>query len=165
MLRALAALLVLAFVLHVAGYAFVTLVTDTARDVGEAWRIAHGEALPLRGPSIGQRWSLGPAWFYLLAPIAGLAPLAVLPAAQRQGVGSALVREGLARCRAAGYAIVVVLGDPAYYSRFGFVDAAGHQVGCEYDAPPGAFQLIELQAPALRERPAIARYRPEFADF
>ena len=54
-----------------------------------------------------------------------LAPLAVLPDRQRRGVGSALVRAALARAREGGWAAVFVLGDPAYYGRFGFsADAA-----------------------------------------
>lgn len=67
------ALLAAIAALHVAGYASTTTIVDTARDVGEAWRIANEGAWPLRGPQIGQRWSLGPAWFYLLAPIVALA--------------------------------------------------------------------------------------------
>ena len=56
---------------------------------------------------------------------AALAPLAVLPELQRQGIGSALVRHGLTQCQNLGLAAVVVLGDPAYYGRFGFrVDLA-----------------------------------------
>ncbi|RDV04484.1 GNAT family N-acetyltransferase [Undibacter mobilis] len=55
-----------------------------------------------------------------------LAPLAVAPAMQRRGIGSALTREGLAQLRASGESIVFVLGDPIYYGRFGFsVEAAG----------------------------------------
>jgi len=54
----------------------------------------------------------------------GLAPVAVLPEFQRQGIGSKLIRDGLERCRQAGYDAVVILGDPAYNSRFGFVRAA-----------------------------------------
>jgi putative acetyltransferase len=50
----------------------------------------------------------------------GLAPLAVEPAWQRQGIGAALVREGLSRLKSAGERIAFVLGDPAYYARFGF---------------------------------------------
>ncbi len=49
-----------------------------------------------------------------------LAPLAVAPASQRKGVGSAVVRDGLDRLLASGIEIVLVLGDPAYYGRFGF---------------------------------------------
>jgi putative acetyltransferase len=49
-----------------------------------------------------------------------LAPMAVAPQFQRQGIGTALVRQGLAVCRERGKSIVVVLGHPAYYPRFGF---------------------------------------------
>lgn len=50
----------------------------------------------------------------------GLAPVSVLPECQGRGIGAALVREGLARLRASGIGGCVVLGDPAYYARFGF---------------------------------------------
>ncbi len=52
--------------------------------------------------------------------VALLAPLAVTPARQRTGIGSALVHDGFQRLRNAGVAHAYVLGDPAYYSRFGF---------------------------------------------
>ena len=96
-------------------------------------------------------------------PASGLAPLAVLPDAQRQGLGAALVLAGLARCRAAGHAFVVVLGDPDYYGRFGFVAAERHGLASEYDAPPGAFQVIELVPGTLGANPGVVRYAPEFA--
>ena len=54
-----------------------------------------------------------------------LGPLAVAPAWQRQGVGSALVREGLQRLKNTGAIQVYVLGDPAYYKRVGFEPEAG----------------------------------------
>jgi putative acetyltransferase len=62
----------------------------------------------------------------------GLGPLAVRPAAQRRGIGAALVREGLARLRAQGAAGCVVLGDAAYYARFGFAV----RPGLVYPGPP-----------------------------
>lgn len=49
-----------------------------------------------------------------------LAPMAVLPDFQKKGIGSALVQKGLEICRGAGHHIVVVLGHPDYYPRFGF---------------------------------------------
>ena len=55
------------------------------------------------------------------ATVALLGPLAVAPARHRQGIGSALVRAGLVRMQDAGVDLVCVLGDPAYYGRFGFV--------------------------------------------
>lgn len=53
-------------------------------------------------------------------PAAGLAPVGVMPALQRQGTGAALIRDGLARLKDRGNRLVFVLGDPAYYIRFGF---------------------------------------------
>jgi putative acetyltransferase len=57
------------------------------------------------------------------SPIVGIAPLAVAPARQRSGVGTALMRELLERAERAGLPMVVLLGEPAYYSRFGFEPA------------------------------------------
>lgn len=67
-----------------------------------------------------------------LAP-ALLGPLAAAPRAQQRGVGSALVRAGLARLSADGATHVFVLGDPRYYGRFGF--HAAHRVAPPYDLP------------------------------
>ena len=93
----------------------------------------------------------------------GLAPLAVAPEAQRRGIGEALVLAGLARCREAGHAVAVVLGDPDYYGRFGFVAAERHGLRCEYDVPPGAFRVLELVPRALAGRTGLVRYAAEFA--
>lgn len=63
----------------------------------------------------------------MIAPMRALAlgPLGVLPGRQGSGIGSALVREGIARAEAAGWQAAFVLGAPAYYRHFGFsVDAA-----------------------------------------
>jgi putative acetyltransferase len=94
----------------------------------------------------------------------GLAPMAVLPARQRQGIGSALVRDGLGRCRELGYEAVVVLGHPGYYPRFGFVPASRFGIGCEYDVPAEVFMALELVPGALRGKPGTIRYHPAFAE-
>ncbi len=59
------------------------------------------------------------------AQLSMLAPLAVDPARQRRGVGTALIAAGLSRLRSQGIAAVYVLGDPAYYGRSGFQPDAG----------------------------------------
>ena len=74
-----------------------------------------------------------------------LAPLAVDPAQQRRGVGATLVREGFARLKRQGTAQVFVLGDPGYYSRFGFAPEA--RVLPPYPMPPewaNAWQSLAL---------------------
>ena len=53
-------------------------------------------------------------------PALSLGPIAVLPERQRGGVGSLLIRDGLARCEVGGWTAVFVLGNSAYYGRFGF---------------------------------------------
>lgn len=96
--------------------------------------------------------------------IMGLAPMAVLPSHQRRGIGSALVREGLERCRALGAVAVVVLGHPSYYPRFGFRPSTAFGIGCEYDAPAEAFMLIELQPGHLRGASGTVHFHEAFKD-
>jgi putative acetyltransferase len=79
------------------------------------------------------------------APIAGLglAPVAVLPQMQRQGIGSALVTAGLAACRERAAEFVVLVGHPEYYPRFGFEPAGSCGLSCAFGAGP-AFQILWL---------------------
>jgi putative acetyltransferase len=58
-------------------------------------------------------------------PVAGLAPVGVSPPLQRRGIGGALIHDGLARLRDRAERLVFVLGDPAYYGRFGFTVMEG----------------------------------------
>ena len=76
-----------------------------------------------------------------------LAPLAVAPAAQRQGIGSALTRYGLEQLRARGERIVIVVGHPAYYPRFGFSSALTRNLESPFDRD--AFMALELAPGAL----------------
>jgi putative acetyltransferase len=77
-------------------------------------------------------------------PARGLAPIAVAREWQRRGVGARLVREGLTVLRREGVGVVVVLGDPGYYARFGFVAGAHHGLRCKWGGDEGAFQVLEL---------------------
>jgi len=92
----------------------------------------------------------------------GLAPMAVLPARQRQGVGASLVREGLERCRQIGAGAVVVLGHADYYPRFGFVPASRFGLRCQYGVPDEAFMALELLPGAFAGRSGTVRYHPAF---
>lgn len=92
----------------------------------------------------------------------GLAPMGVLPEYQRQGIGSDLARAGLNACRAEGHAVVVVLGHPAFYSRFGFGRASTHGIAYERPVPADAFMVLELKPGVLSQTRGVVRYRPEF---
>lgn len=92
----------------------------------------------------------------------GLGPMAVSPNYQRQGTGSALVREGLDRCRSMGCSAVVVLGYPEYYPRFGFVPASRYGISSEYDVPDEVFMLIELQPGSLQGVTGRVTYNEAF---
>jgi putative acetyltransferase len=89
-----------------------------------------------------------------------LAPLAVLPTRQRQGAGSLLVREGLRACAAAGHRIVVVLGHPAYYPRFGFSAALARPLKASFSGE--SFMAAELVPGALEGVAGEVRYPPPF---
>lgn len=95
--------------------------------------------------------------------ILGLAPMAVAPSHQRQGIGSALVRAGLERCRALGSGAVVVLGHPAYYPRFGFSPSVHFGIRSEYEVPEEAFMVLELQPGFLRGISGTVQYHAAFA--
>jgi putative acetyltransferase len=93
----------------------------------------------------------------------GLAPMAVLPGRQRQGIGSQLVRRGLASLRERGCPFVVVVGHPEYYPRFGFEPASKHGILSQWEGIPEAvFMVLVLDAHAMAGASGVARYRDEF---
>lgn len=92
----------------------------------------------------------------------GLAPMAVLPEYQKQGVGSRLVREGLSECCRTGCGAVVVLGHPEYYPRFGFVPASRIGLRSEYPVPEEVFMVMELTPGVLSSARGLVKYHPEF---
>jgi putative acetyltransferase len=92
---------------------------------------------------------------------AALAPLAVRPEHQRQGIGSQLTAAGLDACRAAGVQVVVVLGHPSYYPRFGFSAKLAGQLDSPYSGE--AFMALELAPGALRGMRGKVEYAPPFA--
>jgi putative acetyltransferase len=77
-----------------------------------------------------------------------LAPMAVQPHRQRQGIGSALVRAGLQRARALGWQAVVVLGHQDYYPRFGFSAALARSLEAPFSG--ASFMALELEPGTLQ---------------
>ena len=113
----------------------------------------------LVGSIVFSRVSIGGAPKELQA--LGLAPMAVLPELQRTGIGSELMDEGLKQCASAGYDAVVVLGDPRFYSRFGFSRASDYGLENEYGAQE-EFMVAEPRAGALVGVEGLMQYAPEF---
>jgi putative acetyltransferase len=91
-----------------------------------------------------------------------LAPLAVRPKFQNQGIGSRLVRQGLKECRCIGYKIVVVVGHPSYYPRFGFSSARAKGLEAPFRVSDEAFMVLELVPGALDGVSGMVKYPPAF---
>jgi len=96
--------------------------------------------------------------------IMGLAPMAVAPKHQRKGIGSALVRAGLAQCKQLGFTAVVVLGHPEYYPRFGFLPSSNFGIDSEYEVPEEVFMAMELQPEALHGKTGRVKYHAAFSN-
>jgi len=94
-------------------------------------------------------------------PALALAPMAVLPGFQRQGISSALVRKGLEECRQRGHRIVVVLGHPDYYPRFGFSPKLAASLDFPFSGRE-AFMTLELVPGALNGVAGRVQYPPPF---
>jgi putative acetyltransferase len=97
-------------------------------------------------------------------PALALAPLAILPEYQKQGIGSALIRRGLEFCKEQGHKIIVVLGHPRFYLRFGF----SSKMAAHLDSPfsgRDSFMALELVAGALADVVGRVEYPGPFAAF
>lgn len=91
-----------------------------------------------------------------------LAPMAILPEFQNQGIGSALVRRGLEMCKEKGHKIVFVVGHPKYYPRFGFSPSLAAQLQSPYAGE--AFMALELAPGAMKGVSGKVKYPPPFAE-
>ncbi len=98
------------------------------------------------------------------SPLLGLAPVAVLPNWQRQGIGQRLISQSLESLKSVGVGGIVVLGDPNYYQRFGFVPAKLHHLACEFDVPDEYFMVLELYPASLRSCQGVVHYHPAFQE-
>ena len=95
-------------------------------------------------------------------PALALAPMAVLPEYQNQGVGSALIKYGLKECGKLGHKIIVVVGHDEYYPRFGFVRAMSKGLKLPFEAPDEVFMVLELAPGALNGVKGTVEYPREF---
>ena len=95
----------------------------------------------------------------------GLAPIAVRPDRQKSGIGAALMETGLDYARTLGAPFCIVLGEPVYYGRFGFMPAS--RAAWRWDSDPDgragdAFQIQSLRPGMLPKGPGEMRYHPAF---
>jgi len=93
-------------------------------------------------------------------PLLVLAPIAVVPEAQREGVGTALVEKAIALAGESGEIAMLVFGDPAYYGRFGFKPALPKGIRAPYPVEPEwGWQVLELAPGAIRA-PGVLKVAP-----
>lgn len=78
-------------------------------------------------------------------PVLGLAPLAVQPAFQKQGIGSQLVQVSLNQAELRGDSLVIVLGEPNFYSKFGFQPSVNYQIQSPFPIPSEYFMVKPLK--------------------
>jgi len=97
-------------------------------------------------------------------PALALAPMAVLPDFQRQGIGSMLVRRSLEVCKEQAHRIVVVLGHPDFYPRFGFSAKLAESLESPYGGGP-SHMAMELVPGALKGAAGRLAYSPPFGEF
>ncbi|MDU1890416.1 MAG: N-acetyltransferase [Dysgonomonas sp.] len=91
-----------------------------------------------------------------------LAPVAVVPEMQRQGIGAMLIRRGLEIARELGYKSVIVLGHKDYYPRFGFISTQKWQIKPPFNVPKETFMGLELIDGSLSDVAGVVKYADEF---
>ena len=92
----------------------------------------------------------------------GLAPMAVNPAYQRQGIGEALMEEAKQTLAELGYPVIVVLGHSDYYPKAGFAPAAPQGILCPWPVPEEVFMVLEVVPGAMAGKSGTISYSEEF---
>jgi putative acetyltransferase len=95
-------------------------------------------------------------------PAIALAPLAVHQDYQCMGIGGSLIEEGIGQCQRLGHRIVIVVGHPGYYPRFGFTPAHKSGIVPPFPCPDEAFMALPLETGALDGISGTVRYPAAF---
>lgn len=147
-----------AIIRHAFGQSDEANLVEQLRDDGDVLaELVEATDIALQGHILYSRLSIERGGETLQA--AALAPVSVLPAFQRQGMGGALIRAGNARCAELGCAAIIVLGHADYYPRFGFSAAAAQSLEAPFSGPH--FMALELKPGAL-QRGGRVRYARAF---
>ncbi|MFX1521000.1 MAG: GNAT family N-acetyltransferase [Promethearchaeota archaeon] len=93
-----------------------------------------------------------------------LAPLAVIPKLQKQGIGGKLIKKGIEKAIELGFDSIIVVGHKDYYPKFGFQKASKWGVQCPFEVPEGAFMAIELTEKALENKAGVVQFPEEFME-
>lgn len=91
-----------------------------------------------------------------------LAPVSVLPAFQGKGIGGSLIREAHDIARNLGHTSIVLLGDEAYYPRFGYTQASAYGIELPFEVPKENCMVIELVTNSLKGKQGMVQYPKEF---
>ena len=134
--------------LHDGGFVDVSLVAELEGKV--VGHILFSRVVILKKTGHVEAWSL--------------APMAVLPSHQRLGIGTMLVESGLAACRKRGHGIIVVLGHPEFYPRFGFSAELAQQIESPFGGGE-AWMALELLPGTLAGTKRRVEYSPPFTMF
>jgi putative acetyltransferase len=94
-----------------------------------------------------------------------LAPIAVLPEYQNQGIGSKLVEKGIIECRNQGHSLIILVGHPGYYPRFGFKPAEQNGIQHPFKVPEDVFMVYELVPDTLHGVNGVLKYSAAFDNF
>jgi len=95
-------------------------------------------------------------------PALALAPVAVLPEYQKQGIGGKLIAEGHRIARELGHSVAILVGHPNYYQRFGYQPAGNFNIQAPFDVPADAFMVLELREGGLMGVSGLIEFAPEF---
>lgn len=93
-----------------------------------------------------------------------LAPLAVIPELQKQGIGGKLIKKGIEKAKELGVESIIVVGHKDYYPKFGFQKASKWGIKCPFEVPDGAFMGIELTDKALENKAGVVQFPEEFME-